>query len=59
MPDSSKKKGAADRNRVAGGQKHEVDYVAKKTGARAATVKSAVRKAGNSRKAVEKAIRRP
>ena len=41
MPDDKTKTGGADRKRVAGGQKHEVDYVAKKTGKPAAAVKTA------------------
>ena len=49
---------AQDRSRVAGGQEHEVRYEAKKTGASAADVKSAVKKAGNSRKKVEKELSR-
>ena len=44
---------AQDRARVAGGQKHEVQYEAKKTGKPAAVVKEAVKSVGNSRKAVE------
>jgi hypothetical protein len=43
-----------DRARVAGGQKHEVGYEAKKTGRSA----SAVKKVGNSRKRVEKRLGR-
>jgi hypothetical protein len=47
-----------DRARVAGGQKYEVQYEAKKTGRSAAAVKKAVKKVGNSRKRVEKRIAR-
>ena len=47
-----------DRARVAGGQKHEVTYEAKKTGKPAAAVKQAVKSAGNSRKKVEKTLSR-
>jgi hypothetical protein len=43
-----------DRARVAGGQKHEFGYEAKKTGRSASTVK----KVGNSRKRVEKRLGR-
>jgi Protein of unknown function (DUF3606) len=43
-----------DRAKVAGGQKHEVRYEAKKTGRSA----SAVKKVGNSRKHVEKRLGR-
>ena len=41
-----------DRDRVAGGQEHEVAYEAGKTGASRAAVKDADKSAGNSRKAV-------
>ena len=47
---------AQDRSKVAAGQTHEVSYEAKKTGASATQVKSAVKKAGNSRKKVERAL---
>jgi Protein of unknown function (DUF3606) len=43
---------------VAGGQKHEVRYGAKKTGRSASAVKKAVKKVGNSRKRVEKRLGR-
>jgi hypothetical protein len=45
-----------DRARVAGGQKYEVAYEAKKTKKRLATVRRAVKKVGNSRKKVNKAL---
>jgi phage-related minor tail protein len=45
-----------DRARVAGGQRHEVDYEAKKTRRSASSVKKAVKKVGNSRKRVEKRL---
>ena len=44
---------AQDRAKVAGGQDYEVAYEAKKTGKTAKEVKTAVKSAGNSRKAVE------
>ena len=44
---------AQDRAKVAGGQKHEVAYEAKKTGSSSGEVKPAVKSAGNSRKKVE------
>ena len=53
MPDDKSKRGGADRKRVAGEQKHEVAYVAKKTGKSPATVKKAVKAAGPSRFKVE------
>lgn len=48
---------AQDRARVAGGQKYEVAYEAKKTGAKPSAVRTAVKKVGNSRKKVSKAVR--
>jgi hypothetical protein len=47
-----------DRARVAGGQKYEVGYEAKKTRRSAPAVKKAVKKVGNSRKKVEKRLGR-
>ena len=47
-----------DRARVASGQKYEVDYEAKKTKKSASAVKKAVKKVGNSRKRVEKTLKR-
>ena len=45
-----------DRARVAGGQKYEVGYEAKKTGKSASAVKKAVKKVGSVRKKVEKSL---
>jgi hypothetical protein len=47
-----------DRSRVAGGQKYEVAYEAKKTRKSASAVKKAVKKVGNSRKKVERKLGR-
>jgi uncharacterized protein DUF3606 len=47
-----------DRARVAGGQKYEVRYEAKKAGKSAKRVKSAVKKVGTSRKKVERELGR-
>ncbi|MBY5325251.1 DUF3606 domain-containing protein [Rhizobium leguminosarum] len=47
-----------DRARVAGGQDHEVKYVAKKEGVSKDAVKKVVKSAGNSRKKVEAEIDR-
>jgi hypothetical protein len=49
---------AQDRAKVAGGQDHEVRYEAKKTGAKAADVKRAVKSAGNSRKSIERELKK-
>ena len=46
-----------DRARVAGKQDYEVSYEAKKTRKSASAVKKAVKKVGNSRKRVEKALK--
>ena len=45
-----------DRARVAAGQDYEVRYEAKKTGKSKAAVKKAVKKVGNTRKRVERAL---
>ena len=46
-----------DRARVAGGQDYEVGYEFKKSGKSASAVKKAVKRVGNSRKTVEKALK--
>jgi hypothetical protein len=50
-PDKSRT--CQDRAKVAGGQKHEVAYEARKTGSSPSDVNQAVKTAGNSRKNVE------
>jgi hypothetical protein len=55
---AKKKNSAADRNRVAAGQKYEVAYVAKKMGVTAADVKAAIKKVGNMRKDVEAELKK-
>jgi hypothetical protein len=58
MPTTSTTRGRAqDRGKVAGGQQYEVSYEAKKTGSNAASVKKAVKSAGNGRKQVEKKLK--
>jgi Protein of unknown function (DUF3606) len=47
-----------DRAKVAGGQKHEVRYEAKKSGRSGSAVKKAVKKVGVSRKKVERRLGR-
>jgi len=47
-----------DRARVAGGQDYEVRYEARKTRKSASAVKKTVKKVGNSRKKVEKTLKR-
>lgn len=46
-----------DRARVAGGQKYEVAYTAKNTKKKASAVRKAIKRVGNSRKKVTKAVR--
>ena len=53
MPAQTGRGRSQDRGKVAGGQKHETAYEAKKTAASPAQVRQAVPKAGNSRAKVE------
>ena len=57
MPDDKSRTGQADRKRVAGGQKHEVAYVAKKSGKSPEEVRAAAKMAGPSRHKVEKELK--
>src|SRR5215211_9188905 len=56
----SAKKGRSGRNRdrqlVAGGQKHEMRYAAKKAGVKGRAVKKAVKRVGHSRTKVEQVL---
>ena len=56
MPDQTKRGRAQDRAKVAGGQKHEVAYEAKKKYVSPSEVSQAVKAAGNGRKAVEREL---
>ena len=47
-----------DRKKIAGGQDHEVNYVAKKTKTTAKEVKNAVKSVGNSRQKVERKLKK-
>ena len=59
MAEEKTKRGrAADRARVAGGQKHEVSYVAEKTGSPAGAVRKAAKRAGPSRTKVEAELKK-
>ena len=55
MANSTRGRGQ-DRKRVAGSQDYEVRYEAKKTGTSKKAVKKAIRKAGNSRRKVERVL---
>jgi hypothetical protein len=60
MPTAKKKTARGrkqDRARLAGKQDYEVSYESKKTRKSASAVKKAVKKVGNSRKHVEKALK--
>jgi len=54
---SSSRGRAQDRKKVAGGQDYEVQYESKKTGLSPEKVKKAIKKAGNTRSAVEKKLK--
>ena len=54
MPTKGK---SLDRKLVAGGQKHEVAYESKKSGATTTEVKKAIKQVGNSRKKVESKLK--
>jgi hypothetical protein len=58
MADDKTKTSSADRKKIAGGEKYEVDYAAKKAGVTPAQVKAAVKKVGNSRAAVEEELKK-
>jgi len=58
MPGQSKRGRSQDRAKVAGGQKHETGYEAAKTGTSSATVREAVKKAGNARSKVEAELKK-
>ena len=52
------RKRSMDRRLVAGRQNYETDYEGRKTGKSRGTVKKAVKRVGNSRKKVRKALSR-
>jgi hypothetical protein len=58
MEKQSSRGKSQDRKKVAGGQDYEVSYESKKTGASSKQVKKAIESAGNSRKAVEKKLKK-
>jgi hypothetical protein len=57
MPRTKRSGRAKDRKLVAGRQKHEVRYTAKKAGVKGRAVKKAVKRVGNSRRKVEQTLR--
>ena len=56
MADSKRKRGKSDRTRVAGKQRAEVSYVARKYGVSADTVRKVIKRVGNSRTKVYAAL---
>jgi hypothetical protein len=58
MKEKTSRGRSQDRSRVAGGEDYEVNYEKKKMGVGADKVKDVVKSAGNSRKAVEKKLRK-
>jgi hypothetical protein len=58
MPDDKRKRGRQDRSRVAGGEKYEVAYEAKKTGRSPAAVRKAIKKVSSGRKKLTRALSR-
>jgi hypothetical protein len=56
MADSKQKRGKADRSRVSANQRSEVSYVAKKFGVSSDTVRTVIKRVGNSRKKVYAAL---
>jgi hypothetical protein len=56
MANSTARRWAQDRSRVAGLQEHEVGCEAKKTGASRTEMKDAVKSVGNSRQKVERKL---
>jgi len=59
MANTSSTRGRAqDRKKVAGGQDHEINYEAQKTGTNSKEVRQAIKSAGNSRNKVEKKLKK-
>jgi hypothetical protein len=57
MADDPLKRGPQDRSRISTSEDHEVRYWSQKFGVSAEQLKAAVRKVGNSAKAVEKELK--
>ena len=57
MADDPSKTGPQDRSRISTNEDHEVRYWSRKFGVSPEQLKAAVRKVGNSAKAVEKELR--
>lgn len=57
MADDKNKRGARDRNQVAGNERYEMDYIARKHGVTIDVVKSAVQHVGNDREKIEQFLK--
>ena len=57
MADDKTKGGAQDRTKVAGGEKYEVGYEARKLGISAAQLKAIITRVGTDRKKIEAAAK--
>lgn len=57
MPDNKRKRGAADRRKVAAAEEYEVRYVADKMGVTLARVRRAIKKVGHSRRRIYAELR--
>ncbi|MES2648097.1 MAG: DUF3606 domain-containing protein [Bacteroidota bacterium] len=57
MPDNTKSKGGRDRQRVAGGQDWEVNYMKEKFNVSGQQVAGAIKAVGNDRKKVEEYLK--
>ena len=58
MPDDKNLRDQRDRNRVAGNEDYEIDYLVEKTGASREQVEQAIKAVGNSREKVEEYLKR-
>ena len=57
MRGDTKRGGRGDRNKIAGGQEHEVKYMAQKLNVTEEEVKRAIKQVGNNRQKVEEYLR--
>lgn len=58
MTDNKRKRGRPDRQKVAGKERYEVSYLAKKFGVSMKRVRAAIARVGHSRRKVEAELKR-
>jgi hypothetical protein len=58
MPNKTNRGRSQDRDKVAGGQEHEINYEKNKMNVSSKEVKNAIKKAGNQRENVEKNLKK-